>query len=269
VIETTNGSSSGHHGVAHDPFASLPGSEPAKTTATAESSTSSARSSSSAGGGEAASTKPSSGSAPSGGSSGSGSTTSKIFTPSKPSKPKTVYKVALQFGALPAGVAPANAELTAYAGLTKATPLPSAKEKLIEFVGVAKTASGKSASFSVTGEVILHGQGSCLPSPSQCQVIDLKPGKAEQLEYLSPAGTLVTYELRVVSITSTSASAAAVAKIARVDARAASRLFVVGGAFALSGLRFSSQTGVLVFGSHGASAARAHAAVQHAHAAAR
>ena len=67
------------------------------------------------------------------------------------------------------------------------------------------TAGGKSATFTLVGEAILRGAGACLPSASQCQAIDLKPGQTEELEYLPPtAAPTVTYELRVVSITAAS-----------------------------------------------------------------
>ena len=37
------------------------------------------------------------------------------------------------------------------------------------------TAKGRSATFTVVGEAILTGAGTCLPSPLQCAAVDLKP----------------------------------------------------------------------------------------------
>ncbi len=121
------------------------------------------------------------------------------------------------------------------------------------------THEGVSASFAVDGEVILSGSAKCLPSTAQCRVIDVKEGKTEQLQYLAPTGSLVNYELRVVSISKGSASAAKVSSIQRTEGRIARRLFASDGALRLAGLRFSRRAGVLVFASRPAFGAHASA----------
>ena len=113
----------------------------------------------------------------------------------------------MQFGVIPAGLTAASAQLTPYANLKRQQPLPSAKQPLVVFRGV--TAGGKSATFTLVGEAILRGGAKCLPSASQCQAIDLKTGQTEELEYLPPTGAAVTYELQLVDITSTKATASA------------------------------------------------------------
>jgi hypothetical protein len=256
VAETTDGTKSQRQGSARNPFTPLPSSGKKETTTAASSA------SSSSGSGSKSSTTSSSGSTGSSPSPGSSPpSTSAAPKPSKPSAPakKTIYLVALQFGLVPAGTAPEAAQLTPYTGLAKATPLPSKKERLLEFVGVTVTHEGVSASFAVDGEVILGGSATCLPSPTQCRVIDLKEGKTEQLQYLPPSGPLVTYELRVVSISKSSASTARVSSIQRAEGRIARRLLATGGALRLAGLRFSGRTGVLVFVGHPAFGARASA----------
>ena len=119
---------------------------------------------------------------------------------------------------------------------------------------------GTSATFAVVGEVILHGSGACLPSPTQCTVIDVKEGKTEQLEYITPAGALVTYELRVVSIASNKASSASLRSAQHAQARIAAGLLAEGGALHAAGLRFSTSVGVLVFAGHSAFGAHASSA---------
>jgi hypothetical protein len=254
VAETTGGVSRQRNGAVHNPFTPLP--EPKATTATSAatskavatssgtpSSSSSGSSSSSAGAGS--------------GSSGSSPATPSPATPSKPStpsKPKTVYHVAVLFGVLPAGATAQTAQLTPFENLKLLTPLPSDKQPLIIFRGV--TAGGKSATFTLDSEPILHGPGVCLPSTSQCEAIDLRAGQAEQLEYLSSTGQSVGYELRIVSIVSSNASSAAIKSIYRGESKAGRELLGHAGLDAIPDLRYTSTPGVLAFAVQPAFAAR-------------
>ncbi len=235
VSEMTAGTVVQRRGTAHNPFTPLP--EPkAKTAATTSASSSSAGSSSSGA---------ASGSSSTGSSKSSEPTPAK---PSKPSKPKTVYHVAVLFGAIPGpGTAP-TAQLTPYENLKLLTPLPSASQPLVVFRGV--TAGGKSATFTLVGEAILHGPGACLPSAAQCEAIDMSIGQSEQLEYLTPTGLTVIYELNIVSITSSQVSTAGVKNVLRQESKAGRRLLRRAGLVAIPGLRSSSQPGVLVFRAH-------------------
>ncbi len=258
VAETTGGGSEQRSGAAHNPFTPLPETK-AKSTTPAASSTpatsSSAPSSSSSGG--SSSSSAGSGAGSSQGSGGSSPTPSAPATPSKPStptKPKTVYHVAVLFGALPAGTTPSTAQLTPFENLKLLTPLPSAKQPLIIFRGV--TVGGKSATFTLVSEAILHGPAACLPSTTQCEAIDLRESQSEQLEYLSPAGVTELYELRIVSIVSSKASSAAIKSIYRGESKAGRELLGHSGLEAIPDLRYSSQPGVLVFAVHHAFAAR-------------
>jgi hypothetical protein len=163
--------------------------------------------------------------------------------------------VAVLFGTLPSSVTP----LTPYENLKLLTPLPSTGQALLVFRGV--TAGGKSATFTLVGEApILHGEGACLPSASQCEALDLQPGKSEQLEYLSPLGQPVTYELTVVSIASSKASSAAVKNALRGESKAGRALLGHDGLMSIPYLHYSAAKGVLVFSGHGAFAARARGA---------
>jgi hypothetical protein len=180
--------------------------------------------------------------------------------PSTPSKPTIVYRVSALFGVVPIPVPPTGAQLTPYESLKLLTTLPSAAQPLIVFRGV--TPGGKAALFTVVGEAILHGSATCLPTATQCQVIELKPGQTEQLEYLPPSGAMITYELRVVSIKSSKASSATASSIAHSTSKAGREVLRRAGLLAIPGLRYSSPVGVLTFAPHKASAARAHVALQ-------
>jgi len=242
VAEITSGASHQRGGASRNPFTPLPG-----TKATTSSTSASAKST--------APTTSGSGSSSQG--QGSGGTTP---APAKPSpakpKPTIVYHVAVLFGVAPTGTPPQSSQLTPYENLKLLTPLPSSTQSLLVFRGVV--AGGKSATFTLVGEAILHGDGDCLPSASQCQAIDLKPGQAEQLEYLPASGPATVYELRVVSISSSNASAAKAASAFHTESKAGRELLRRAGLTALPWLHYSADKGVLVFAGHPASVAGAY-----------
>ncbi|HSZ13647.1 MAG TPA: hypothetical protein VK790_06395 [Solirubrobacteraceae bacterium] len=255
VAEMTGGVSVQHHGSARNPFTPLPAEKTASTASSSSKSSGSGSSSSSSSGSSSTGSPETS--------STGGSGTTKPSKPSTPAKPKTVYHVAVLFGALPAGSTPQTAQLTPYESLKLLQPLPEAKQPLIVFRGV--TSGGKSATFTLVGEAILHGEAACLPSASQCEAIDLQPGKAEQLEYLTATGQPALYELRVVSIVSAKASSAAVKSQLRGESKAGRELLQHAGLLAVPDLHYSAQMGVLVFAAHHAFGARAGAAAHRRH----
>jgi hypothetical protein len=255
VAETTSGVSAQHRGVARDPFTPLPQPKAKKA------------SSASAG----AASKTTTSSSPSGAGSGSGSAPKSSGEPAPatapkpttPAKPKTVYHAAVLFGVIPPGSTPQSVKLTPYENLKLLAPLPSAKQPLVVFRGV--TAGGKSATFTLVGEAILHGQGTCLPSATQCEALDVGPGQSEQLEYLPASGPSVTYELRVVNIASTTATSASAKRVLSGESKAGRALLSRAGLINIPGLHYSSQPGVLVFAKRSASAARAQSAGHRRH----
>jgi hypothetical protein len=260
VAETTNGGADQHRGISHNPFTPLV--KIARPTVSAPAAAASAAAAPAAGSSPAGSTT-GTGSSPriSGGSSpASPVAPSAPATPPKPTtpaKPTTIYHVAAMFGPITPGAAPETALLTPYESLNLLTPLPTAVQPLIVFRGV--TSAGKSATFTIVGEAILHGSGACLPRASQCQAIDLKPGAFEQLEYLAPTGT-VAYELRVVSIVSNKASGASAKTLLRGESKPGLEVLRRTGLLAVPDLHYSAQVGVLAFAAHPAFAARARAA---------
>jgi hypothetical protein len=227
VAETTSGSSVQRHGYAHDPFNPLPSAvkaASASSTPTSSSSTTSAPAASPTG------------SVPAGSGSSPKAETSPV-APSKPAvprKPATAYQVSVLFGAVPAGTPLLTATLTPYENLKLLTPLPSGDKALIVFRSV--TAGGKSASFTLVGEAILRGAATCVPSAAQCQRINLKPGQAEQLEYLPVSGPPVTYELRVASIAPSKASTAAMSRVLGGASKAGTEALRRAGFLDLAGL---------------------------------
>ena len=263
VAETTSGSAH-RAGATRNPFAPLRGAKAAQaaSTATSGSTTSSSSSSTSS---STTTTSPESGGGSSGGGSSSGGATPTPETkkPAAKEKSQTVYHVAVRFGTAPAGTPPLTAQLTPYDDLKRQQPLPDAKQPLIVFRGVI--AGGKRATFTLVGEAILRGSAVCLPSASQCQAITLRPGQTEELEYIPLGGAAITYQLQIVSITSSKASASAARRSFKGQSKSGLQLLRHAGLTALPGLRYSRAKGVLVFKSRHASAARAHVAAWGAH----
>jgi hypothetical protein len=257
VSETTEGTSKQHHGIAHDPFTPLPQAKQASSTS-AKSTTSSSTSSSAS-----ASTTPSAGSTPSAPSSGGTTpTTPKETTPTKP-KVYVHYHVTAQLGVVPVvaeGAPPQPAQLKTYKDMALDEPLPDKANPQLVFLGVVLR-TGKDALFGLSGAAILHGSGTCQPSATQCQAIDLQVGQSETLEVVEADGSTVTYELKLTSIdkSTSSASTARVRDAFRAQAKAAREL--ARRAPKLSELRYSPWGGGFVFAGHPAFAAKAHTAL--------
>jgi hypothetical protein len=147
--------------------------------------------------------------------------------------------------------------MTAFHNLTRLYPLAVNGEAPLVFTGV--TAGGASAIFTIVREVFPHGPGVCHPSASQCQAIQLKPGQSEEFEYIPSSGQALVYRLELVSIAAAKASAAKAAGLFHATSRAGRALLHGAGLSALPGLRYSTNTGVIVlrthrsFGAHAAS----------------
>jgi len=240
ISETTEGTSKQHHGVAHNPFTPLPEAKKATVASTSSSSS--------------ASTTPSAGSTPSAPSSGGTTpTTPKETTPAKP-KVYVHYHVTAQLGVVPAVAEGAPAQpalLKTYKDMALDEPLPDKANPQLVFLGVVLR-TGKEALF-----------GSCQPSATQCQAVDLQVGQSETLEVVEADGSTVTYELKLASIdkSTSTASTARVRDAFRAQAKAAREL--ARRAPKLSELRYSPWGGGFVFAGHPAFAARAHTARQH------
>jgi hypothetical protein len=157
-----------------------------------------------------------------------------------------VYAVSVIYGIAPPSPAQLS-QLTPYTDLKRLEPLPSATNPRIVYAGV--DASGKSALFTLAGEAILKGQGTCVPRPTQCEALALAAGQSEEFGYLEETGASVVYELKVVSITKRKASAATAARLNRSNHAGQVLMRRLAPSF-LRHLHFSSARGVLVYATH-------------------
>jgi hypothetical protein len=230
VSETPSGTRYQRQGGAHDPFIPLPKPIVKVKRSTVTTTTTSQTTS-------AGSTSPTTTTTP--------TPSTKTTTPAKPKKPTVEYQVAVLFGPAPAS-AGAPTALTPYEKVKRMQPLPSTSNQLIVFSGVST--SGKGATFVLAREAILTGPAQCLPSASQCEMINLAKGQTEELSYLQADGQTVTYQLQLVSISKLEVSPTAAARNHLREARLGPSLlrrYAV-----LADLRYSQLKGVVVLRSH-------------------
>jgi hypothetical protein len=236
VSETTSGVKYQHRGASHNPFKPLVTAKSAKTTSATSTPTVSSKS-----------TPTVSPSQPTTGSSKNGGTSPGSSKP-KP-KPQTVYAVNILFGQIPeSATTTTTPELTSFTGLKRLEPLPSASNSLLVYTGVS--AGGKGAIFTLVHEAILSGSAACLPSASQCEMLDMAPGTTEQLNFLNSSGQTVFYQLKVLSITASTENAAAAARFNARVSRSGQSLLSHYAPPVLAQVRFSQDKGVLVYTPH-------------------
>jgi hypothetical protein len=243
VAETTDGARYQHKSGSHNPFTPLPSAQAASASAGAKSASSSSPAST------PSSATPESKSSPTGSTGGSTTTPAETSTPIAPKqkpKPKPVYLVSIQFGLIPATPGELS-QLTPYSDLKRLQPLPYEDNPLIVFAGAR--GNGKGAIFTLSREAIVKGQGTCLPSATQCEAVELAVGQVEELDYLEPDGQSMPYELKVTSITKKEATAATAARLNHASKR--DQKLVDGlDLQVLSHLHFSSTKGTLVYLTH-------------------
>ncbi len=73
------------------------------------------------------------------------------------------------------------------------TPLPSADDPFFVFVGVLD--DGKTARFLVSSDAVATGDGSCKPSKTACERIELVAGDTEFFDFTGPDGEVVQFQL--------------------------------------------------------------------------
>ncbi len=85
--------------------------------------------------------------------------------------------------------------------VVRLAPLPAAESPEIVFLGVLK--GGKKAAFLFTNTVQVSGTGSlgqaCLPSASDCEVIELSPGQGMRLAPASNSALIATFTFTLMS----------------------------------------------------------------------
>jgi hypothetical protein len=102
--------------------------------------------------------------------------------------------------------------LRTYRNAPRLTPLPSASNPTVVFLGVRD--AGKAAVFMVWSLSSLSGDGTCMPSRAVCSFLRLRPGQHETINAPDSQGTHSTYTLKLATIQVRSTSSLAQAKAA-------------------------------------------------------
>jgi hypothetical protein len=174
-----------------------------------------------------------------GGESGStGTGEGKTAPAPEPKKTKTTYKVNLRFGEAGA--------MKSINDIARLAPLPSAANPFFVFLGVKDR--GETLVFLVSSDAKATGDGTCKPSASQCETIELKAGETEFFDVSTDEG-IRQYQLDVIAIrkVTTVSTGAAKQANARVSQAGAELLRAAGSdGLALGAYRWSPGLGELL-----------------------
>lgn len=163
-----------------------------------------------------------------------------VAAPRAPAPPAAGYRVDVRFG--PATDSALRRDLTRLAILgTPGAPV-------LIYLGVRE--GGRTVLFEVAGEgVAVTGDGRCLPSPRDCQTLELARGDAQFLD-VPGAGGIVQYELSVEKIARKRPTTAARAARSRArfskDGRRALRKVIAAGRVYVGRYEYSQRRGVVI-----------------------
>jgi hypothetical protein len=144
---------------------------------------------------------------------GDQSTTTKKPEPTTPDAIDT-YRVTMRFGQAGA--------LKVHKDVARLTPLPSVDQPFFVFMGVLE--DGKTAVFLVSSDVAATGDGTCKPSATDCQTIEMKEGDTEYFD-LTVEGLPVQYQMDIIHLRkNATASATASAASAQRHSKAGAAL---------------------------------------------
>ena len=192
-----------------------------------------------------AKTKPKSGSTTPSGSSGSSG-----VTPAVPVTPTTGPATLKSTQAYSVNIDTKDANgLHVLTDVVRLAPLPAAESPELIFLGVLQ--GGKKAAFLFTNSVKVSNQSgsqlTCLPSPDDCQIVELSPGQGMKLAPTANTALITTFTFELMSIGATNYSSAAAAKQAREAVSTAGQTLVpLSNSTELQTLRFDDKIGALV-----------------------
>ena len=150
------------------------------------------------------------------------------------------YRVDLRFGQ--------DGDLEKRNDVARLSPLPSAEDPFFVFMGVL--ADGKTALFLVSSDAEATGDGTCRPSPVNCERIEMQAGQTEFFDVTTPDGATVQYQLDLVRVARVRSTSPAVAANARnresADGREALRKAIDTEQVDVDGIAYSRTLGVLV-----------------------
>ena len=150
------------------------------------------------------------------------------------------YRVDLRFGQ--------DGDLVKRNDVARLSPLPSAEDPFFVFMGVL--ADGKTALFLVSSDAEATGDGTCKPTPDNCERIEMQAGQTEFFDVATPDGATVQYQLDLVRVSRTRSTSPAVAANARsresAEGREVLRHAIDTEQVDVDGIAYSRDLGVLV-----------------------
>jgi hypothetical protein len=136
---------------------------------------------------------------------------------SAPAAPKPhyeLYSLTVRFGSTDSDLQKSN--------LPRLKALPAADDPVLVYLGLAK--DNKTAIFMVDSNVTPQGDGSCDPSPANCETIRLKVGDTEFFDVSDENGQVTAqYELDLLNIKKSTTASASKAQAARAKSSKAGR----------------------------------------------
>jgi hypothetical protein len=141
--------------------------------------------------------------------------TTPTTTTKKPSA--DTYRVKLSFGEV-------GAEKS-YDNVARLTPLPSSDNPFFVYLGIEGD-DVKSAVFLISADAVANGDGTCKPSPNDCQQVVMHAGDTEFFDLQSGTAGVVQYELDLKSIKKYVAATTASAAKARARESKAGREYL-------------------------------------------
>ncbi len=153
---------------------------------------------------------------------------------------KESYRVDLRFGK--------DGRLTKRNDVARLSPLPSADDPFFVFMGVL--ADGETALFLVSSDAEATGDGTCKPTPENCERVEMRAGETEFFDVTTPDGAVVQYQLDLVKVARVKSASAAVAAGARsresTEGRQVLRHAIDTQQVDVENIAYSRQLGVLV-----------------------
>jgi hypothetical protein len=150
------------------------------------------------------------------------------------------YRVDLRFGQ--------DGSLERRNDVARLSPLPSAEDPFFVFMGVL--ADGKTALFLVSSDAEATGDGTCKPSPDNCERIEMQAGQTEFFDVTTPDGATVQYQLDLVRVSRVRSGSPAIAANARsresTEGREVLRNAIDTEQVDVDGIAYSRTLGVLV-----------------------
>jgi len=129
----------------------------------------------------------------------------------KANDPTDTYYVSLRFGR--------NAgKLTTLRDIARLSPLPSVTDPFFVYLGILETTTHKKrAVFLVSSDATPNGEGSCHPTKTDCESVELAVDETAFFDYTAPDGTVTQYQLELAGIhkTAVKSVAKATAAVAR------------------------------------------------------